>query len=151
MNDYLELIWSGSRRHPNLSVVIRELERQRRQAWDAMCRLFVAVGDCPTGVDATVHTWCRINLREQDWAMYRADWKRLRNAAGPTRNRDMIKAHPNAKGLLAFPLRGQWVKSKGTWDCVAAAVDAGLPVVIVPPDAPRFTLTTIPEAKEAMR
>lgn len=91
--DYLELIWSGSRNHPAPPVVTRELERQRQVAWGSMRRLFVAVGCCRTGVDNTIHKWCRANLREQDWAIYKADWKRHRKAAGPIRNRDLTLPH----------------------------------------------------------
>lgn len=46
-------------------------------------------------------------------------------AAGSLRNQSMVDA--GADLCVAFPLPG----SKGTWDCVARADEAGIPVVIV--------------------
>ncbi|MET8648486.1 hypothetical protein [Nocardia aurea] len=149
---YLERVYTGSRRHPNPAVVARELRHDRRTAWNEGLDLFVQVGDCPTGVDSAVRTWCRKELPDDRWAEFKADWHQHGRAAGPIRNREMLSSvHFAGARCVAFPLRGRWQDSKGTWDCVTAAVEAGIPVDIVPPDAPRFTLATIAEAKEAMR
>jgi len=58
---------------------------------------------------------------------YPADWVKHGNAAGPIRNTEMVKS--GADLCLAFPLPGT---SRGTWDCVRKAVDAGIPVRIFP-------------------
>lgn len=52
-----------------------------------------------------------------------ADWRRHGPAAGPIRNQQMIDLG-NYLVCLAFPLVG----SRGTWDCVARARIAGIPV-----------------------
>lgn len=148
----LERIYTGSRRHSNLSVVGRELRLDQRAASELTLRLFVAVGDCPSGVDAEVRGWCRSNLHEADWDVYEADWERHGNPAGPIRNREMVQAtHLIGAKCVAFPLRGPWRASKGAWDCVTAAFEAGLPVDIVPPDAPRFIAVSVPQAMKAMQ
>lgn len=52
-----------------------------------------------------------------------ADWSRG-SRAGPERNQRMVDL--GADLCLAFPMRG----SRGTWDCVRRAFDAGIPVII---------------------
>lgn len=75
----------------------------------------ILVGDCPTGVDAYVDNWWYCDI-------YRADWDTHGKAAGPIRNRVMLDEGPDI--LLAF-----WDgKSRGTKDCINAAVARGIPV-----------------------
>lgn len=51
-----------------------------------------------------------------------ADWARLGRAAGPERNHRMVQA--GADMCVAFPMKG----SRGTWDCVRQAFDAGIEI-----------------------
>ncbi|AXH70433.1 hypothetical protein HOT75_gp046 [Gordonia phage Daredevil] len=53
-----------------------------------------------------------------------ANWKELGKAAGPYRNQLMVDR--GADMCLAFPT----AKSRGTWDCVRRARDAGIPIRI---------------------
>ena len=54
-----------------------------------------------------------------------ADWDADGRRAGPLRNQRMVDA--GADIVLACPMPG----SKGTWDCMKRAVEAGIPVYIV--------------------
>ena len=54
--------------------------------------------------------------------MFKADWAKYGRRAGPDRNQRMVNS--GADACLAFPEAG----SKGTWDCVQRAADAGIPV-----------------------
>jgi len=51
----------------------------------------------------------------------RADWRTHGRAAGPIRNREMLKLNPD--GVVAFP------GARGTADMVRAAEEAGIPVL----------------------
>lgn len=51
-----------------------------------------------------------------------ADWRTRDKAAGPIRNQKMVDL--GADVCLAFPEEG----SRGTWDCVKRAKEAGIPV-----------------------
>jgi len=58
-----------------------------------------------------------------------AAWDQWGRHAEPIRNRDMVAwvlARPGLHVCLAFPLP----TSRGTWDCVRAAEQAGIPVTI---------------------
>jgi len=50
-------------------------------------------------------------------------WKTLGRAAGPVRNQAMV--FDGADVCLAFPLG----ESRGTWDCMRRAEEAGIPVI----------------------
>lgn len=67
-----------------------------------------------------------------------AEWRTEGRAAGPRRNQRMVDA--GATVCLAFPLE----RSKGTWDCIHRANEAGIPVVIVPPSTPTAPLPVAP-------
>ena len=54
--------------------------------------------------------------------MFKANWKRYGRRAGPDRNQRMVNS--GVDKCLAFPEAG----SKGTWDCVRRAADAGIPI-----------------------
>lgn len=64
-------------------------------------------------------------LKLEDIRRYPADWDKLKRAAGPIRNREMLKERPDL--VLAFhdDLEG---KSKGTKDMVKISLKAGVPV-----------------------
>lgn len=57
---------------------------------------------------------------------HEADFKGLGKKAGPLRNGVMVDL--GADVVLAFPEEG----SRGTWDCVAKARAAGIPVRVLP-------------------
>nr|ALS90690.1 protein of unknown function (DUF2493) [uncultured bacterium] len=65
---------------------------------------------------------------------YPADWTTYGNAAGPIRNQEMLdKEHTVEEPIdevLAFPMEA----SVGTWDMVARAKRAGIPVTIIEGD-----------------
>lgn len=56
---------------------------------------------------------------------HKADWNTHGKGAGHKRNQAMVDA--GADILIACPLPG----SKGTWDCMRRAVEAGIPVYVV--------------------
>jgi hypothetical protein len=64
-----------------------------------------AIGDCPTGVDACVTAYWRALGKAV--RIFVADWERHGSAAGPIRNREMVRestANGTLPGIcLAFP------------------------------------------------
>lgn len=90
-------------------------------------RLMIVVdGRCPTGgVDRAAQKWAeRTDGVESEG--HPAKWKQLGDRAGPARNTEMVQL--GAHIVLAFP--GQW--SRGTWDCLTKAVNAGIPPRLYP-------------------
>lgn len=85
--------------------------------------LRIAVGDCPTGVDAAVASWLEKHPRVSHH-IYKADWEKYGKKAGPIRNDKMILSEC-PKTVYAFP------GGKGTEDCKVAAKFRGVPVVEV--------------------
>jgi hypothetical protein len=82
----------------------------------------VVDGACPTGADRIAHE----AAAEFGCATerYDADWDRHGKAAGGIRNQVMVDTKPDI--CLAFPDPD----SRGTWDCVRRAREAGIPVEI---------------------
>lgn len=76
-------------------------------------------GACPTGVDAFVDEWARRYgaIREPHPARDFGSWP----SCGPKRNAHMVSL--GADLCLGFP----GPASRGTWDCLRRAVDAGIP------------------------
>jgi len=71
------------------------------------------------GADQLCHEWAAQNGVEH--VEYRADWAQHGRAAGPIRNRKMLdNEQPHI--LIAFP------GGRGTEDCIAAALERGIPV-----------------------
>jgi len=85
---------------------------------------FVVVhGACPTGADRTGARWAkRVGLADEP---HPADWE-TGPGAGPRRN--TLMASMDADLCVAFPRPD----SRGTWNCIKAAADHGIPVHIHP-------------------
>lgn len=83
------------------------------------------VGDCPTGADRMARDWGR----DEAYALhiYEANWGKLGLSAGPIRNRDMLD---QGKPELVIAFKQREV-SKGTDDCIKAARERNIPVLIV--------------------
>ena len=75
------------------------------------------------GVDTVAASWVRPPLVNEG---HPADWAGLGKRAGMVRNLHMVSL--GADLCLAFPRRS----SVGTWGCIRAAADAGIPVRIYP-------------------
>lgn len=76
-------------------------------------------GKCPYGgVDLWAEQWAR--ARGQLWEPHEADWKKYGKPAGNIRNGEMVKL--GADLCIGFPGPG----SKGTWDCLMQATNAGI-------------------------
>lgn len=89
-------------------------------------RLIVVHGRCPHGgVDLVAHRWAE-QMPGVAVEPHPADWGRHGAAAGPRRNTAMVAL--GADLCVAFPGPG----SRGTWDCVRKAADAGIRVEIFP-------------------
>lgn len=88
--------------------------------------LIVVQGECPYGgVDLVAKRWAEATDGVTD-EPHSAAWEQLGKAAGPTRNSEMVRA--GADLVLAFPTKG----SRGTWDCLQKAVNAGIPPRLLP-------------------
>jgi hypothetical protein len=81
-----------------------------------------------TGADteAALHGQRLFNLQAE---VHRADWKKYGRAAGPIRNKQMVKL--GADLCLAFPDHPKGEGSRGTWNCIGLAQQAGIPVLVV--------------------
>jgi hypothetical protein len=83
--------------------------------------LIIVHGACPYGgVDLNADEWAVQNPSAVP-ERHPADWDHLGKAAGMARNSHMVAL--GAEVCLGFPGRG----SRGTWDCLKKAVDAGIP------------------------
>lgn len=92
-------------------------------------------GDCPTGADAIAHAWAEWHRGSTPIQIepHRADWRKHGPAAGPIRNREMVRL--GADACLAFIgpcrkracTRPQPHGSHGASDCADAAEAAGIP------------------------
>lgn len=79
-------------------------------------------GKCPTGMDA--YGECYAKLKGWTIVPFPADWKRLKLAAGPIRNQQMIDNNPDA--LICFRFKD----SKGSNDVVSRAREKKTVLVI---------------------
>lgn len=80
-------------------------------------------GGCRSGADALAHQWAtgrRVSVR-----VFPADWGAHGRAAGPIRNRKMLR-ETTPHLLIAFP------GGRGTADCVNAARRLHIPVLEIP-------------------
>jgi hypothetical protein len=110
------------------------------------------VGDCPTGVDASVLEWAQalplgleLDQRAWIWEQWRADWGRheqpggRRNPAGPIRNRGMLEGDASgcldvlsASGLLSVgrvEVLFAWPGGPGTASACREAERLGIEIV----------------------
>jgi hypothetical protein len=112
---------TGSRKLDNEQTVHTALWAQARIAGN-LDDITIIHGKNPNGADKWAHTFC------QQWKVaeepYPADWDQYGKAAGHIRNGAMVDR--GADVCLAFPREG----SKGTWDCIRRAKEAGIPVVM---------------------
>lgn len=104
----------GSRSFKDYTVLHRYLDKVVYWLDDVV----LYVGDCKKGVDALAVQWAQRN-----WYAYKifyADWDSLGKAAGPVRNKEMIRQacedHP--KPLFVAIWDGE---SSGTKDCIRRA------------------------------
>lgn len=122
--------FTGSRDFTGEPLVRATLDRLHAAADGGPFR--VRVGDCPSGLDRMVRSWCLGNLPRRCWREFHSDWALYGRAAGPMRNMAMVVAEPTADRLLAF--WGATDLNRGTRNCVASAMAIGLPVEHVTPD-----------------
>lgn len=74
------------------------------------------------GADAVAENWARsVGMKVQ---VFEADWEQHDKAAGPIRNREMVRAKPKANYCLAFYADDH--DSRGTQHCVKEARKAGI-------------------------
>jgi hypothetical protein len=86
----------------------------------------IVQGECPYGgVDLVAKQWAD-GITDITSEGHSANWSLHGKAAGPIRNSEMVKL--GADLCLAFPAPS----SRGTWDCIRKAVDAGIPTHIYP-------------------
>lgn len=107
-------------------------------------------GDCETGVDAMMlELAAELHLPHE---RYEADWDLYAQAAGPLRNRAMLRGEgpisqdygKRADLLLAFPEPRKYPKipGSGTWGCIGEAAALGIPTMIYSEARPeRYGLT----------
>ena len=86
-------------------------------------QIVVIEGQCPHGgADKFAEEWAIAQGVVLE--SYPANWKALGKIAGPYRNQQMVDA--GADVCLAFPL----LNSRGTYDCMRRAEEAGIPVKV---------------------
>lgn len=112
----MKILVTGSRHRPAIDVQ-RVLDRYV----DAVSEL--VVGDA-TGADEAAREWA--SMHDVKFSEFTADWQANGKAAGPIRNQQMVDY--GADLCLAFPMDG----SRGTWDCVNKAKNAGIAVTVIP-------------------
>jgi hypothetical protein len=126
----LRIIITGSRTTTTTDndFIVRTISRTTATARDAGRPVTVIDGDCPNGgADTACRQWIN-NTPGVDSEPHRAPWNTHGKAAGPIRNQSMIDS--GAHLCIAFPRHN----SRGTWDCIRRAADAGIPVRIYPLD-----------------
>lgn len=84
----------------------------------------VIVGDA-TGVDAQVATFFRERNLGASVEVFRADWAKHGNAAGPKCNTEMVGRCSRGDHCIAFP-HPDHDKRRGTTGCYTMAMAAGL-------------------------
>lgn len=85
-------------------------------------KITIIIGGC-SGADTIAHK-IAIELK-METEVYKAEWKRYGNAAGPIRNKRMLKeGKPDL--VLAFPMKGK--ENRGTNGMIDLAREAGVKV-----------------------
>ena len=119
---------TGSRSLTDPAPVVRALTAELLHAQSLGLPMVVVEGQCPHGgADRFAESFYR--GRAAAWFNiwhdpFPANWEALGKIAGPYRNSLMVAA--GADVCLAFPTG----ESRGTWDCVRKAEDAGIPVKV---------------------
>lgn len=120
------VIVTGSREYESRATVWNALSDELVHAEFLGVPMVVVEGQCPHGgADLIAQQWAEAarGTRRDVWHdPFPANWKALGKRAGPFRNQRMVDAGANI--CLAFPLPS----SRGTWDCVRRAEEAGIPV-----------------------
>lgn len=119
----MRILVTGTRDIPNqfsLDTIINQLDDWLRLADGEMVLVH---GDAPDGVDAAAAHWATHHPMVVP-EPYPADWDKYGKAAGAIRNSYMVSL--GADLCLGYPGKG----SKGTWDCLKKAVDAGIPTYV---------------------
>ncbi|MBB3752502.1 hypothetical protein FHT44_005014 [Mycolicibacterium sp. BK634] len=122
------VIVTGSRVWKDPLPIIDALWDQFAYAKSHDLPMVVVEGRCPHGgADKIAENWAKAAKRQGlpvDHDPIPANWEALGKRAGPFRNQVMADRGGNA--CLAFPLP----ESRGTWDMIRRALDAGIPVGI---------------------
>lgn len=112
---------TGSRRWTARTTVWQALAAEYNRTVSGI----IVVHGGATGADDIADRWAW-GMKQQGWQvipeMYRADWESYGRVAGTLRNQKMV--NQGAEVCLAFPL----IDSIGTFDCMARAERAGIPV-----------------------
>lgn len=121
----MRLLVTGSRHWADRDKVFEVLD----EVYDRKGPLVVVHGACPSGADHYAKRWVRSRRRVLQWQVdedpHPANWRQYGDGAGPIRNQEMVDT--GADLCLAFLT----AESKGTYDCIARARRAGIPVEVV--------------------
>lgn len=116
----MRVLFSGSRKFVDPMPVNEALQRLARKAVDP-AMVAVVHGGAP-GLDSLVDALGRSMGMQVE--VHRADWNTHGKAAGVLRNQKMVEL--GADMLFAYPLPD----GRGTQDCIARAVAAGIPTLV---------------------
>lgn len=112
----MKVIVSGSRKCYTPEIVKNRLSMLPKEE-------LVVVHGAARGVDSIAQEWC---IENNVLAVpYPANWGKYGRAAGPIRNREMLKENPDL--VIAFPCP----ESKGTRDMINAAKEAGFMTEVI--------------------
>jgi len=110
----MNIVCTGGRDYNDFAMVSDLLERLQPQ--------LVFVGDA-SGADQMVIDWCNDN--NTSYRLYKADWDKHGLAAGPIRNKEMLKDAGSTATVIAFP------GGKGTENCIKTAIGFNMIVLRV--------------------
>lgn len=109
-----------------MTFVSRTLTRVCGEALGSGRPVIVVQGECRSGgVDLAARRWAE-RMAGAESEGHPADWDQYGKAAGMIRNGEMVAL--GADLCVAFPAKG----SRGTWDCLKRAADAGIPGRVYP-------------------
>lgn len=124
----LRVLVTGARRTTpeGASFVARTLARICAAAIGSGQQVIIVQGECHSGgVDLAARRWAEETPGVESEG-HPADWDRHGKAAGMIRNGEMVTL--DADLCVAFPAKG----SRGTWDCLKRAAEAGIPGRVYP-------------------
>lgn len=128
MSDFRVLVTGSRHVTPDQRSFVRHILTAVHQAdrqFHGPRTMMVVHGACPQGgVDLVAEEWA-LETERADHEPHPAD-RVAGTFLGPQRNSYMVNL--GAQLCLAFPTRG----SRGTWDCLRKAVDAGIPSRLYP-------------------